>query len=239
VAGVPDDRQAGGGQGEWHRPLHRPCRRMRVGDPEPVFAVEERLFHFPSGPIPFDQFRAGGVHAAPWSLPPLRRSRMSSTATSSGALAGSRPHRQAGHDQPDLVSRPARRRENPVRQVMMAAPRQASTGQHPSDRARAGLGEESNHQRLEGREGPDGEAGRERGQHAHEVWGSGILGIGGRPGRGGDRPPNLTGGVPGEQVRPALPPTSPPPGLATSATRPARAWPAPADGMIPAWTARS
>jgi hypothetical protein len=38
------------------------------------------------------------------------------------------------------------------------------------------------------------------------VWGNGIVGIGGRPGSGGNRPPNLTGGVPGEQVRPALMP---------------------------------
>src|SRR6266545_635322 len=82
-------------------------------------------------------------HAAPWSLRPVRRSRVSSTATSSGALAG-----------------------------------------------------------------------------------SGIVGIGGRPGRGGNRPPNLTGGVPGEQVGPALPPHVTATPLTHSATRPARAWPA-------------
>jgi hypothetical protein len=86
-------------------------------------------------------------------------------------IGGQQSHRQAGHDQPDLVSRPARRREKPVRQVMMAASRQARTGQHPSDRGCAGLGEEPDHQRLEGREGPDGEPGRERGQHAHEGLG--------------------------------------------------------------------
>jgi hypothetical protein len=73
-------------------------------------------------------------------------------------------HHQGHDDQPNLIGRPARSREEPVGQIMVAAAGQPGPGQHPGDRAHPGLGEEPDQQGLEGREGPDREAGCERGQ---------------------------------------------------------------------------
>jgi len=89
-------------------------------------------------------------------------------------VVGGQHDRRAGRDQgvadevqqeqADLVRAPAGGREEPVGQVVMAASGQPCPGQDPGDRPQARLGQEPGHQRLEGREDPSGEAGREHGE---------------------------------------------------------------------------
>jgi len=67
-------------------------------------------------------------------------------------------------DQAELVRAPAGAGEEPVGQVVVAAAGQPRPGQHAGDRPQARLGQEPGHQRLEGRQGPGGEAGREGGE---------------------------------------------------------------------------
>jgi hypothetical protein len=66
--------------------------------------------------------------------------------------------------QPELVSRPAGGRKEPVGQIVVAPSCQPGTDQHAGDGALTRLGQESGHQRLEGPEGRLGEAGAERHQ---------------------------------------------------------------------------
>ena len=81
-----------------------------------------------------------------------------------GADGDQRLGDEVQQEQADLVSRPACGRKEPVGQVVVAAAGQPRPGQHAGDRPQARLDQEPGHQRLEGREGPGGKAGRERGQ---------------------------------------------------------------------------
>lgn len=104
-------------------------------------------------------------HEAPNTLRPLRRMRVSSITTRSGASwSGSTVASRSTRPRPSWSADQRARAKNVCARSCDQTLPGAGVQQHPGDRARSGLGEEPAGQRGEGLEGRGGKAGREPGQ---------------------------------------------------------------------------